>query len=102
MNDTTKCQGQVWDGWNYRRCSHNAQPGKPYCKQHDPDIIKAKREERDRRWRAEWAQKREKYILTDARMKATEGLTLEELEKVTPELIRKALGIVKNKGDANA
>jgi len=38
-----------------------------------------------------WAKREAGYALEAARLKATAGLTLEELNTVTPELIRTAL-----------
>ena len=44
------------DGWAYSQCSRKRGHGseQAYCKQHDPDAVKAKREARRAKWRAEY------------------------------------------------
>lgn len=65
--------------------------GKLFCTIHDPEYIKAKQV----KWKAEfnkkYAKHRERDELLTARKRATQGLTLQELSQVTPELIRNAL-----------
>jgi len=67
--------------------------GKSYCTIHDPEYIEAQKKTREARWQKEWEEERAYTKLHSARLAATEGLTLEELEKVTPGLIRKALEV---------
>jgi len=62
-----------------------------YCKIHDPEYIKAKGKARQEKWDREWAERRKRGNLEVVRRKATAGLTLDELNAVTPDLIRKAL-----------
>ena len=48
-----KCKQEVQENFIFRRCSRNAWKD-GYCKQHHPDIVKAKREESDRKWKEKW------------------------------------------------
>lgn len=62
-----QCAGSVStkDGWGYSQCSRKRGhgPEQAYCKQHDPDAVKAKREARAAKWREEY----------DAKAKAREA-----------------------------
>jgi hypothetical protein len=44
------------DGWAYSQCSRKRGHGseQAYCKQHDPDAVKAKREANAPKWREEY------------------------------------------------
>lgn len=64
---------------------------KLYCRIHDPEYIAEKRRKEQAKWEKEWAEKKKRWTLDDARAKTTEGLTLEELQQVTPEMIRTLL-----------
>lgn len=64
--------------------------GRWYCTIHDPEYVSPKRKKWRLAWNRRWA------LREQARAKATEGLTLEELQRITPELIRNALA---NKGE---
>ena len=58
MNDRPRCAAMIYSGSWPTHCSRYGvieRDGKMYCRQHDPVAVKARREERDRRWRAEWA-----------------------------------------------
>ena len=48
--DVAKCIHEVWHGWTQNQCNRNRGHGPDglYCKQHDPDRIKAKRGAEDR------------------------------------------------------
>ncbi len=65
--------------------------GKFYCRIHDPEYIKQKDATRRAKWGKEDAERNTMWDLKRARNDATKGLTLEELKRVTPDLIRKAL-----------
>ncbi len=65
--------------------------GRPYCGIHDPEYSKEKQRKWNEQFDKKWAKERDRQQLRDARWKATEGLTLAELEQVTPGLIREAL-----------
>ncbi len=92
----TKCSEKVYDSnFSYSwRCTKRVtveREGKPYCTIHDPEYIKEKE-----RKRKELAARRnkadnERYAWEAARNTATRGLTLEELQRVTPQMIRDAL-----------
>ena len=51
-----RCSERVsTDSWHYSQCSRKAvveRDGKPYCKIHDPEYIKAKSEEHARKYNA--------------------------------------------------
>lgn len=90
-----QCQERVWDGkWHYYQCSKKSvvsRDGKSYCKIHDPEYIKAMQAKRTAQWNAAQAQKETEWALARARYTSTEGLTIEELEQVTPDLIRERI-----------
>ncbi len=65
--------------------------GKLYCRIHDPEYIEQKNTERKAKWEKEDAERDAMWMLKQARNDATKGLTLAELKRVTPDLIRKAL-----------
>ncbi len=65
--------------------------GKLYCKIHDPEYIKGKKAKWQVNFDRECAEKSTRWDLEHARSEATKGLTLQELNRITPELIRKAL-----------
>ena len=82
-----------WGLFHPYPCSKTAiveRDGKWYCKIHDPEYIKAKQAKRSAEFNKEWAEGHQQDELRSAQRLATEGLTLLELRKVTPELIRKA------------
>ena len=65
--------------------------GKWFCTIKDPEYIKAKRAKERAEADKEGAERHERDALAFAGRKAVRGLTLQELWRVTPELIRKAL-----------
>lgn len=93
-----RCSQRVFDRTFGYQCQKKAvieRDGKPYCKIHDPEYIKAKRDAQQAKFEAEWAEKEARWILEKARKDATKGLTLKELQQATPELIR---GAIQQKG----
>ena len=94
LTKDTKCSAFVgrrnWEEPCVRRATIIVN-GEPYCKIHDPAYIKAKEERRQKERDARWATEREADEIRGLRIKVTRGLTLAELKRVTPELIRKAL-----------
>jgi len=51
-----KCEADVWGTHRYTKCGKTAaheHEGKWYCKTHHPPTVKAKREARNARWKAE-------------------------------------------------
>lgn len=95
--DTRQCSVRISKGYSaYDNplCHKPAvveRDGKWFCRIHDPEYIKAKQA----KWQADFDKKfyaeQERAELRTARATATRGLTLTELRRVTPELIRKAL-----------
>lgn len=54
-----RCSQAVYRGlWSHRsycvRRGVVVRGGKKFCKQHDPEAVKAKKEERSRKWDAKW------------------------------------------------
>ena len=94
-----RCQERVSSGDRFGifhpyQCEKKAvvvRVGKRYCKIHDPEYIKAKRKARNEKLDKECAERTAQYELSDARKKATEGLSLEELKQVTPDMIRQII-----------
>lgn len=84
------CQKRIYEGFGtyWHQCSRKPQDGKAWCKQHDPELIRQKDAVRIVQREAEWEKEKQKIRLDRARQKATEGLTIEELNLVTPDLIR--------------
>jgi len=92
MTEKHQCSENVFevDGFDHQ-CQKTAtveRNGKWYCTIHDPEYINAKREKRNAKWDAERKARKERYALDDARNNATEGLSLAELQSVTPGQIR--------------
>ena len=91
-----RCQEQVsgsgpWGTFHHHQCENkatNTKDGRRYCKIHDPEYIKAKSTEKLAQWDRESAERQARLALQKARQIATEGLTIEELSRVTPNLIR--------------
>ena len=94
--DENGCQTRVYgsrDVFGYQ-CKNKPvveRNGKLYCRIHDPIYIEAKRKKREAQWDREWIENQKRNVLRRARMQATEGLTLQELQQVSPDLIRRAL-----------
>lgn len=64
--DPALCCEEVSDrqSWiSYSQCARKRGygPEGAYCKQHDPDAVKAKKAARDAKWEAEWAEKQRKH-----------------------------------------
>ena len=90
--DPKRCHSWVFEarGFGYQ-CQNKpivTDNGNLYCRIHSPEYVKAKRAKQQAKWDKESAERQVGYALKDARKAATEGLTLEELKQVTPELIR--------------
>jgi len=94
--DPTRCERTVYVGRDFwgHQCANNpivTRDGKLYCRIHYPEYIAEKRQKEHAKWEKEWAEKQKRWSLEKARVKATDGLTLEELQQVTPEMIRTLL-----------
>ncbi len=91
-----QCETRIWgervQSWQCHKRAIIERDGKWYCKIHDPEYVKQKNMKKQTRWAKEAAKQSAIWALKQARNNATEGLTLEELKQVTPNLIRKALG----------
>lgn len=73
--------------------------GKMYCKRHDPEVVKTKENKRRAKWEEEWLANKRRQDLQSARDKAVAGLTLEELQQITPNMIRSLLSPSAEDGD---
>ncbi len=94
MVDPKGCQTTIYDevsSWQCHRKPTVARDGKLYCKIHDPEYKKAKDKANREKWDRESAKRNHQFILTNAQNKATLGLTIDELNHITPDLIRKVL-----------
>lgn len=78
-------------GWQCNNKPVVTRDDKLYCRIHDPEYIKEKNTRQQAKWDKESAERHCCWELESARKQATEGLTLAELKKVTPDLIRRAL-----------
>ena len=90
-----RCSARILDsgGWHHYQCQKKAtveRDGKLYCTIHDPEYIKAKREKQEAEWEAERIRKNAQWARQKALVAATEGLTTEELQALTPSLCRAA------------
>ena len=90
-----QCSQRVSDstGLYYHQCHKKAvveREGRLYCKVHNPEYIKEKRRKEQEKYNKEQDERQEEYARHDALEKATEGLTTEELERLTPDLCRAA------------
>ena len=92
--DPQMCQETIFSDYYNHQCLRKptvTRDDKPYCKVHDPEYIKAKKEAWGAKFNKKWAEKKKRWQLEEARDKVTEGLTLQELEQVTPGMIRELL-----------
>lgn len=91
----TGCQKRLYGGrggsWQCRKKPVVTRDSNLYCRVHDPEYIKEKAARLREKWGKESARRHQQWNLDRARGKATEGLTLTELEQVTPDLIRSVL-----------
>lgn len=73
MNLKEQCSATIWgervQSWHCQRKAVVIRDGKPYCKIHDPEYIKAKRKEREAKWEAEGVERdkawHRKQLITD-------------------------------------
>ena len=93
--DSNGCHTRIYGGrgfgWQCTKKVVVTRNGKRYCKIHDPEYIAEKRRKWQEKFDKEWAKKEIRWALEEARAKAINGLTLEELKQVTPERIRAML-----------
>ena len=95
--DPTKCYKTIYSSdifYSGHQCERKpvvTRDGRPYCKIHDPEYIKIKNAKWQAKWDKKWAERKIRGALAEARQKAIEGLTLEELKQVTPHLIRQKI-----------
>jgi len=61
LDKKLRCVARVFDRWHSHQCSRKGvveQDGKLYCKQHDPERIKSKREAETGKFKAQWEESR--------------------------------------------
>lgn len=84
-----RCCENVFDGWHHHPCSRKGvieRDGKWYCKQHDPEAVKARRAASDAKWNREWAITRARGVLMDAKTKLTAACIEREPAELRVEL----------------
>ncbi len=94
MTEKKQCSEDVFERYWDHPCSKLAvieRDGAWYCKIHDPEYIKVKRAKEEAAYQVRSEESNRKWARAEALTKATDGLTTEELLRVTPELIRRAL-----------
>ena len=68
-----RCLGRVYDPvglGRFYRCSKKAVDGKPYCKIHDPEYVKAKGAAKQAQWEKEWAEEKAHQNLVSTALNA--------------------------------
>lgn len=97
MTDQKKrqCSARIYsDGWGGRSCHMPAKTKRDkkwYCIIHDPEYVKAKRERQQLEYESRSVADKAKWDWNEARDKAVAGLTLGELQQLTPDLIRQVI-----------
>ena len=80
---------EQYGSFHQYQCTRTAtveRDGKNYCKQHDPEYIKAKNEEREKAWRKEMDSRKEKDRRRKAEEQYCKNLTTEYLEEHAGEI----------------
>lgn len=92
--DLGQCHQRVWgervDSWCCQKKAVVQRNGKNYCKIHDPEYIAAKDKARQEKWSKEAEENDRKWDWREARIKAIEGLTIDELKQLNPNLCKAA------------
>jgi len=86
-----RCEARVcYDSWGHsHQCYKPAiiqQDGKWYCKIHDPEYIEQKKQERQRKWDAEWSEKQKQWHREEVIKSLTKGFSIETLSKHTANI----------------
>lgn len=81
------CKGLVYRAGSFRasRCSRNSVL-EGYCKQHHPQTVAARSQERNNRWRAEWDAKNAADAARKAKIARLIELSCEEARQIIAEL----------------
>lgn len=81
------CKGLVYRAGSFRasRCSRNPVL-EGYCKQHHPQAVAARSQERDNRWRAEWDARNAAAAARKAKIARLIELSCEEARQIIAEL----------------
>ncbi len=85
------CQEWIYGDYRGHQCNRKitcTRDGKNYCTIHDPQYIKEKHRKQEEERGRERAIKQKQNALFAARLAATSGLTMEELQSVTPAMIK--------------
>lgn len=80
------CSGRVWHQGAFRNspCSRRGiveRDGNHYCRQHDPVAAKARREEREAEWKAQWEAKQRRWKEAEA-LAALKNDALEAIRQI--------------------
>lgn len=81
--DTTRCIVGIWSGFAHHQCSRRRGYGKKglYCKQHDPERIKAKEDAYYKKIQAALQRKQTQFNRVKLLLKMADGLTITDLKK---------------------
>lgn len=77
------------------QCTRNAvviREGKPYCKQHDPDAVKARQDARKVKWDAEMERDKAHWDRRRAEAQACQGVATEDLR---PGMVKELLEMLR-------
>jgi uncharacterized Zn finger protein (UPF0148 family) len=88
-----KCSEPVWDGWHSRHCTRPGvieRDGKLYCKQHDPEAVKARQEAANAKYRKKSEESENNHRRQQACLRALSALTTEQIEGGAVERLAKA------------
>ena len=79
-----KCKEKVFDGWHHHRCSRWAiKDG--YCKQHHPDEVEKRQEQKEKRWKRKWGKDPLRVAFREIeRLRSEKEELLEALKQVEP------------------
>lgn len=94
MTEIRHCSYQVQSGGSRYTCQNPAKverDGKDFCTIHDTEYVKARRAKQQAKYEAKYEVDKARWDWKAARDKAVAGLTLEELQRVTPEMIRQVI-----------
>ncbi|MFA4974910.1 MAG: hypothetical protein WC683_20090 [bacterium] len=90
MTDKPKCSERIFRDYTHYPCQHPAvveRDGKWYCKIHDPEYVKAKREEWAAKLQAQFAADKERYRRQIAETAACAGIPTEVLDDFVKEYL---------------
>ena len=81
--DISRCIEEVWSSMHGYQCRRKRGHGKDglYCKQHDPDRVAKKREEKRKIWRADYKKSEERCLRTQKALELVKNIPTNEISK---------------------